>query len=61
VSTKLAPAASPGVAAAAVVMDFLRTHPLVIMGGLLHENPFFVPPEAFLSELRRRRVCASLG
>ena len=32
-----------------VVIDALRTHPVVIMGGLLVENPFFVPPEQFLS------------
>ena len=28
---------------------------LVIMGGLLHENPFFVPPDQFLLEIRERR------
>jgi hypothetical protein len=39
---------------AGVVMDILRTHPLVIIGGLLHENPFFVPPDEFLRELRAR-------
>src|SRR5919198_148628 len=38
-----------------VVMDALRTHPVVIIGGLLQENPFFVPPEQFLLELRERR------
>jgi hypothetical protein len=38
-----------------VVMDALRTHPLVIIGGLLQENPFFVPPDQFLLELRERR------
>jgi hypothetical protein len=40
---------------AAVVMDLIRTHPVVIMGGLLHENPFFVPPDQFLVEIRGRR------
>jgi hypothetical protein len=40
---------------ASVVMDALRTHPVVIVGGLLQENPFFVPPEEFLHEIRRRR------
>jgi hypothetical protein len=39
---------------ASVVMDVLRTHPLVIIGGFLHENPFFVPPDEFLRELRAR-------
>ena len=40
---------------ASVVMDALRTHPLVIIGGLLHENPFFVPPDQLLLEIRERR------
>ena len=35
-------------------MDVLRTHPLVIIGGFLHENPFYVPPDEFLRELRAR-------
>jgi hypothetical protein len=39
---------------AGVMMDVLRTHPLVIIGGFLHENPFFVPPDEFLLELRAR-------
>jgi MEDS: MEthanogen/methylotroph, DcmR Sensory domain len=40
---------------ASVVMDALRTHPVVIVGGLLQENPFFVPPDQFLQEVRERR------
>jgi hypothetical protein len=40
---------------ASVVMDALRTHPVVIMGGLVQENPFFVPPDQFLLEIRERR------
>jgi hypothetical protein len=28
---------------------------MVIIGGLLQENPFFVPPDEMLAELRRRR------
>jgi hypothetical protein len=39
---------------ASVVMDIMRTHPLVIIGGLLRENPFFVPPTQFLLEMRER-------
>jgi hypothetical protein len=35
-------------------MDILRTHPMVIIGGVLQENPFFVPPAQFLQELRSR-------
>jgi hypothetical protein len=37
-----------------VIMDVLRTHPMIIIGGILRENPFFVPPEEFLRELRER-------
>jgi MEDS: MEthanogen/methylotroph, DcmR Sensory domain len=39
---------------AGVMMDVLRTHPLVIIGGILQENPFFVPPDEFLREIRER-------
>lgn len=46
---------------ASVVVDILRTHPLVIIGGLLHENPFFVPPEQFLRELRGRESSPSVN
>jgi hypothetical protein len=40
---------------ASVVMDALRTHPVVIIGGLLQENPFFVSPDQLLLEIRERR------
>jgi DcmR-like sensory protein len=39
---------------ASVVMDIVRTHPMVIIGGIIQENPFFVPPDEFLQELRER-------
>jgi hypothetical protein len=40
---------------ASLVMDIMRTHPVVIIGGILQENPFFVPPDQFLLELRERQ------
>ncbi len=40
---------------ASVVMDALRTHPVVIIGGILQENPLFIPPDQFLLELQERR------
>jgi hypothetical protein len=40
---------------ASVVIDALRTHPVVIIGRLLQENPFFVPPDQLLLEMRERR------
>jgi hypothetical protein len=39
---------------ASVVMDIMRTHPMVIIGGTLQENPFYVPPEEMLKELKSR-------
>ncbi|MCW3097304.1 MAG: sensory transduction histidine kinase [Chthonomonadaceae bacterium] len=39
---------------AGVAMDILRTHPMVIIRGVLQENVFFVPPDEFLRELRDR-------
>jgi hypothetical protein len=41
---------------ASVVMDIMRTHPMVIIGGILQENPFYVPPEEMLKELKERAV-----
>jgi hypothetical protein len=38
------------------VIDIMRTHPFVIIGGLLQQNPFFTPPETFLREYRDRRA-----
>jgi hypothetical protein len=45
---------------AGMAFDVLRTHPLTVIGGILTENPFYLPPEVFLAELRARnarRVC----
>jgi hypothetical protein len=39
-----------------VVLDIFRTHPMVIVGGVLAENPFYVPPDQFLRELDARGV-----
>jgi hypothetical protein len=41
---------------ASAMMDALRTHPIVIIGGLLQENPFYVSPDELLSEIRERRA-----
>lgn len=40
---------------AEVVLDILRTHPMVILEGVLQVNPFFIPPDEFLRELHQRR------
>jgi hypothetical protein len=39
---------------AGVVVDVLRTHPMVLIGQVVQENPFYVPPERYLAELTRR-------
>jgi MEDS: MEthanogen/methylotroph, DcmR Sensory domain len=41
---------------ATVAMNILRTHPVVILGGVLQENPFFVPPDEFLLEIREQQA-----
>jgi hypothetical protein len=38
------------------VIDIMRTHPMVIIGGILQHNPFFLPAEQFLPEFRERRA-----
>ena len=38
------------------VIDIMRTHPMVIIGGILHQNPFYIPPGEFLEEFRQRRA-----
>jgi MEDS: MEthanogen/methylotroph, DcmR Sensory domain len=40
---------------ASAVIDVLRSHPVAVIGGMVHENPFFVPPDELLRELRERR------
>ena len=37
------------------MLDILRTHPMAVIGGVLKENSFYVPPEEFLTELRERQ------
>ncbi|HKO45622.1 MAG TPA: MEDS domain-containing protein [Pyrinomonadaceae bacterium] len=43
----------------AFVIDVMRTHPMIIVGGILQENPFFIPPDEFLRELRQRNASAA--
>ncbi len=38
------------------VIDIMRTHPMVIIGGILQQNPFYIPPDEFLREFRQRRA-----
>ena len=38
----------------AVMLDVMRTHPAALIGGVFQQNPFYVPPERMLEELRER-------
>lgn len=42
-----------------VVMDILRTHPMVIIGGVLQENPLYIPPDEFLKEMKQRKTSSA--
>ena len=37
----------------AMMLNILRAHPLTLVNGVVHRNPFFTPPEAMLAEIRR--------
>jgi len=42
-----------------VTIDALKTHPLCIVGGTIHKNPFYTQPEVFLEELRTEAKAVS--
>jgi hypothetical protein len=42
------------------VMDVLATHPMVLMGDRIYENPYYVEPRNFLQNLLRRNSAAPL-
>jgi hypothetical protein len=44
-----------------LIVDILRTHPYVIIGGIVQENPFFIPPEDMLRELRDEPRLSAFG
>jgi hypothetical protein len=39
---------------AAMVIAAMRTHPIVLIGGIVQRNPFYVPPDELLKELNER-------
>jgi hypothetical protein len=39
--------------AGSLLIDVLRTHPLVLLSGAVLDNPYFVPPDEFLASRRR--------
>lgn len=46
---------------ASSVIDILRSHPVAIIGGIVHENPFYVSPDELLRELREHPLGSSAG
>lgn len=42
-----------------IVMDVLSTHPRVILGGQIFENPYYMQPDAFLKYLAARKTIRS--
>jgi hypothetical protein len=47
---------------ASTILYALRTHPVVIIGGLMQQNPFYVEPELLLRELQMQPAAhASAG
>lgn len=44
---------------APMVMDILRTHPMVIIGEVMQENPFYTPPAEHLREIQARKPRAN--
>jgi len=39
-----------------MMMGVLRTHPLILVGGIVRENPLFTPPDELLAEVLERRT-----
>jgi len=43
------------------VMDVLATHPMVVMGDRIYENPYYVDPAEYLKTLLRRKGSTPLA
>ena len=41
---------------ASIALEVLRTHPVVVVAGLMQENPFYTPPDILLRELQGQPV-----
>ena len=42
-----------------IAIDIMRTHPVVIVGGMLYDNPFFVKPQHLLNQILARSAAPS--
>jgi hypothetical protein len=41
-----------------MMMDLLRAHPLTVMNGVIHENPFYTPAAEMLRDIRGRSAAS---
>ncbi len=41
-----------------MMMDLLRAHPLTVMNGVVHENPFYTPADEMLRDIRARSAAS---
>jgi hypothetical protein len=41
-----------------MMMDLLRAHPLTVMNGVVHENPFYTPADEMLRDIRGRSAAS---
>jgi hypothetical protein len=46
---------------ASSVIDILRSHPVAVIGGMVYENPFYLPLDELLRQLRERRAGPASG
>jgi hypothetical protein len=44
-----------------MVIAAMRTHPIVLIGGIVQRNPFYVPPEELLKEMNERESLEAGG
>jgi hypothetical protein len=44
----------------AVIVDAIRAHPAVIIGGSLRENPFYVTTDRMIEEMRARSAPSNI-
>ena len=43
-----------------MVVDIMKTHPKVLVGGAVVENPYYLDPDAFLATIERHKISSVL-
>jgi hypothetical protein len=44
-----------------MMIDILRCHPLTLIGGVVHENPFYIPPDKLVPQLQQRQQASAVN